>query len=369
MKILYLVHFNAPMGGLHENLYSSALFMKKNGHDVYVVLKAGPLEERLSLNGINTIVVDYEYMSVTLQAIRNINVHFNIIHTHPGPSRKAALHYSREVNVPLIITFHGMWADSLNLYSDRINSIICVSEGVKDFIKSQAPGNAEKYSVIHNGFDSTLFDKPKYYEKENNANTLRIGFITRLDKDKQFILDIFLIALKHLKKNTNYSITFDIIGNGTLKDKFINECETILKDSDHKINFMGWLMDYELKEAYLNCDIIMAPGRSAIESMACGKPTIAVGSKKYIGLIKHDNWRLALYNNFGGYGKKFNDYSSGSVESDLDLLLDNKDNIILLGKFGNRISEIFYDSELINKKLAELYKFILYEQQLEYISI
>lgn len=31
MNLLYIVHFHAPMGGLHENVYSSALYMKKQG--------------------------------------------------------------------------------------------------------------------------------------------------------------------------------------------------------------------------------------------------------------------------------------------------------------------------------------------------
>ena len=49
MNILYIVHFNAPMGGLHENVYSSALFMKKQCCNVYVMLKPGPLQKRLKM--------------------------------------------------------------------------------------------------------------------------------------------------------------------------------------------------------------------------------------------------------------------------------------------------------------------------------
>lgn len=109
----------------------------------------------------------------------------------------------------------------------------------------------------------------------------------------------------------------------------------------------------------------MAPGRSVIESMACGKPTIAVGSKKYIGLIKHDNWKQGVYNNFGGYGSKFNDYEVGSLEREMDILIENKRNIALLGKFSHEIALSHFNSTKINQNLLNLYNMILIENSVE----
>lgn len=344
------------MGGLHENLYSSALFMKEKKHDVWVVLKDGPLNERLNSHGINTIVIDYEYISQTLGAINDVDVKFDIVHTHPGPARKAALHYAKQHDIPLVMTFHGMWSDSLRLYHERINSIVCVSEGVKDFIKSQSESIEDKCYVVPNGYDSELFNYPSFYN--NTSNDLTIGLITRLDEDKKFILDIFMIALRHLNKNYQFNITFKIIGDGKLRNEFLDQANEILTNSNHNIDITGWLVDKELQSAYIDCDIIIAPGRSAIESMACGKPTIAVGSKKYIGLIKHDNWKQGIYNNFGGYGNKFNDYINGTIEKELDFLLKNDSNLILLGKFSYDIAKTFFNAESINTELLTLYKII-----------
>lgn len=360
MNILYLLHFNAPMGGLHENLYSTAIYMKKNDNNVWVVLKEGPLAERLRQNGINTIIVDYQYISETLSAIRNTNINFDIVHTHPGLSRKAALHVSKEYNIPLLMTFHGMWADSLGLYSERIHSIICVSEGIKDFIKTQSENIEEKCYVVPNGYNNLLIDNPKFHD--NVSNKLSLGLVTRLDDDKEFILDIFLIALKHLKENRDYQITFKIIGDGTRRKEFLEECKTLLKHTKHKIEFTGWLVDTSLKDAYLECDMILAPGRSAIESMASGKPTFAVGSKKYIGLIKHDNWSQGVYNNFGGYGNKFKDYTKGTLENDLDFLLSDIENLKIVGKFSHSIAANYYKDSNVNKSILEIYEATLLEK-------
>lgn len=367
MKILYLIHFNAPMGGLHENLFSSALFMKEKNHDVWVVIKEGPLNERLKSHGINTIVIDYQYISQTLGAINDEEVQFDIVHTHPGPSRKAALHYTKQHDIPLVMTFHGMWSDSLRLYHERINSIVCVSGGVKDFIKSETENIEDKCYVVPNGYNSKLFNQPSFYNK--SSNNLTIGLVTRLDDDKKFILDIFMIALRHLNKNKDYNINFKIIGDGKLRDDFLEETHNILTNTNHNIEITGWLVDDDLQSAYMDCDIIIAPGRSAIESMACGKPTIAVGSKKYIGLIKHDNWKQGVYNNFGGYGNKFSDYIKGSLENELDSLLNKRENITIVGQFSYNIAKTFYNAESINNNLLSIYKIISLENSIKINNI
>src|SRR5699024_2697195 len=185
---------------------------------------------------------------------------------------------------------------------------------------------------------------------------INIGFVTRLDKDKQFIMDILLLAVNHIKTKSDARINIHIIGDGTHRDEFLELCQDMLKDTEHTIQFKGWLVDEELKNAYLNCDIIIAPGRSAIEGMACAKPVIAVGSKIYIGLITQENWQSAVYRNFGGAGKKFADYEVDIIENDLDYLLDDKGNINRLGSFGNEVARQFFDSDRINQELYTLYK-------------
>ncbi|AKG73422.1 glycosyltransferase family 4 protein [Salinicoccus halodurans] len=357
MKILYLLHFNAPMGGLHENVYDSAVFMKNRNHDVYVLLKEGDFQKRLEERGIKTIITDYKYISLTLKAVESTRINFDIIHTHPGPSRKAALHLSKRYNIPLIITYHGMWTDSLKLYIERVDAIVSVSEGVQDFVRSQVSTDSKKFHVIPNGFDPSIYsDLLTFDETQNN---LKIGLFTRLDKDKEFILNIFKIALTHLQTKVDYKITVNIVGSGSLKEEFLEECRDILYSTPHEIQFYGWLTDNELKNAYLDCDIVIAPGRSVIESMASGKPTIAVGSKKYIGLIAYDNWIEGVYNNFGGYGNKFDDYVEGNIEADLDFLLDDKNNINLLGKFSHTIAHNYFNSEKIQEKLLSLYQILI----------
>ena len=356
MNLLYIVNFHAPMGGLHENVYASAVYMKQQGCTVHVVLKPGRLEQRMKAEGIHTITTDFSDADQALESIENVGVAFDLVHFHPGPSKYPALIYTEKYNIPLIETYHGIWLDGLGAHIEQLDAIVTVSEGIKNHLQNQIDGHREKYYVMPNGYDSRLFDQPKYHDGESEEIT--IGFVTRLDKDKQFIMDILLLAVNHIKTRSDIKINIHMIGDGTHRDEFLELCQSMLKNTDHCIQFKGWLVDEELKNAYLDCDIIIAPGRSAIEGMACGKPVIAVGSKIYIGLVTQQNWQSAVYSNFGGAGKRFMDYELGNIENDLNHLLDDPANINHLGRFGHEIAKQFFDGDRINQELYNLYQII-----------
>lgn len=367
MNLLYIVHFHAPMGGLHENVYSSALYMKKQGAEVYVMLKSGPLEERLKAEGIHTVTAEFgagvSAVNACVQQLEDLNVKFDLIHFHPGLSKYPAIKYGRDYNIPLVETYHGMWHDDLNKHAGKLNAIVTVSEGIKLNLQSRLKRLYDRYYVIPNGYDSSLFETPVFHDK--NKKELDIGFVTRLDDDKQFIMDILLLAVNHIKTKTDSKINIHIIGDGTKKEEFMRLSEEMLSDTPHSVIFKGWLVDTALRDAYLACDIIIAPGRSAIEGMASGKPVIAVGSKNYIGLIKQDNWQFGMYNNFGGTGHKFADYELGSVERDLDYLLNHRERIEPLGEFSYKIASQFFDADKLNQQLYELYEILILGKQVE----
>jgi len=357
MKLLYIVNFHAPMGGLHENVYSSALYMQKNKCEVYVVLKKGLLQQRMNDNGIKTIITDFSKLEDTMKSIEEIGVIFDLIHFHPGPSKYSALEYSKKYHIPLIETYHGTWLDGLQKHIHHLSAIITVSDGIKKHLQNRISDYNEKYHVMPNGYDTNLFSHPSFYLK--NSKELNIALITRFDHDKQFIMDIMLLAINHLKQKSEIKLNINIIGSGTHIDEFIRISNTLIDPTFHTLNYEGWLVDQELKNAYLENDIVIAPARSAIEGMVSGKAVIAVGSKNYIGLIKEDNWQLGIHNNFGGAGNKFNDYAIGSIEKDLDHLLNNVDNIKYYGEFSYKVATEFFNADKINQNLLNLYNIIL----------
>jgi glycosyltransferase involved in cell wall biosynthesis len=56
---------------------------------------------------------------------------------------------------------------------------------------------------------------------------------------------------------------------------------------------------------YTTCDLMIGTGRVALECLACGVPTIAVGTRRYVGLITPNNLVKAVEYNFGDHAGDF----------------------------------------------------------------
>lgn len=148
MHILFSVHYNAPRGGLIENVFSTVQYCLRNGHNTTVICKEGEFAERLINNGSKVVLTDYEDIASTVERVVSSDEKFDVIHTHPGPSREVALEISERFNIPIVMTFHGMWYDSLGRYADKLSAIFTVSEGVKDFLKPRLDRNLDKFFIV-----------------------------------------------------------------------------------------------------------------------------------------------------------------------------------------------------------------------------
>lgn len=63
MHLLIPVFFNAPQGGLHENVRATALFMLSRKYQVTLVCRPGPFAEQMREQGAEVIETDYAELS------------------------------------------------------------------------------------------------------------------------------------------------------------------------------------------------------------------------------------------------------------------------------------------------------------------
>lgn len=358
MHILISVHFNAPHGGLHENVFATVRQCLKRNHQVTVLCRDGEFAGRLLDLGVQVITTNFESIGIATEAVLNApNHNYDVVHTHPGPSRKAALRIAQKLNIPIFATFHGMWYDSVYNFADKYSAIFPVSEGVRDYLKMKLENNLEKLIVMPNGVDKELF-KPQVSSSANqNTNTpITISLVTRLDKDKEFIIQLFYKALKYTYENYTENIIWTVVGDGTEQEEVMKNCLEITDGGKQKVEFLGWKTGTELRDCYLHSDIVIAPGRCALEAMSCGKPVIAIGSKKYNGLVNKDTWMNGVYTNFGGFGNKMDDYIEGSIENDLRIVIDEPVVREELGKLGVFITDQFYNESEINDRIIGFYE-------------
>lgn len=344
------------MGGLHENVFNSALFMRDKNCNVTILLKDGPLKEKFNDYGINTFTTDFENIDNDMAILEKCNIKFDLIHFHPGKSRFVAIEFSKKYNIPTIYTVHGKWHGKLKTFINDLSAVVTVSEGISDYLKSTLNISSEKYNTIPNGFNPNLFHSPVFYKEKE---IITIGYITRFDEDKKFILDILQQVNDYLSKYYRFQVRILLVGDGSLKEQFMLETKNSLASSLHYVEDLGWLQEKDLRNAYASCDIVVAPGRSVIEAMATGKPVIAVGSKNYIGLINKETWQYGVYNNFGGIGNKHEDYNQNKLYNDLDSLLLNTNNILEYGKFSYHLAQKNFNDNDIQYNLYKLYKLTL----------
>lgn len=350
MNILIVFSSVAEHSGLHDNIFDTALEGKRRGHNVFVAYRSGEFYDKLKRNGINVIDTDCKLRGKSCKQIKvAMNAEIDLIHTHPGDGRKVALMLSKELKVPLVMTIHGKWTNSLSNYIEDVDAVFAVSEGIRQKVIEECKGHYEKVFVIPNSYTFPLI------KNEIREKLAIISIITRLDKDKQLVLSVIQNFIDSLNTFDD-ELLVNIIGDGTEKETVQDYVSKNLNNKNISIEFRGWINNKEiLKDFYLKSDLIIGPGRVIIDAYSLNIPAIVVGSKRYEGLISKENWTSLVSSNFGGY--KHNDIDvadeSGMIKDfkkikSYEYRKDSSD-------IGYKVVEEFFNKENINNKIFSIY--------------
>ncbi|MCD5411181.1 MAG: glycosyltransferase, partial [Clostridiales bacterium] len=130
-----------------------------------------------------------------------------------------------------------------------------------------------------------------------------------------------------------------IVGDG---DQF-SHIEKVAKEANKKndvIRILGKRVD--IAKILSIADVVIGPGRTALEAMAMGKPVVIAGGEGYAGLINASNYELIKETNFTGRGV-------GRLTSAQQLYRE------LLSVFELPKNELKETNEFIRRKIAESY--------------
>ena len=351
MKLLITLYYNAELGGLQDNVFATAIEARDRGYTVFVACRKGAFNDSLVRNGVNTITIDQDKKIDSInKIIEAMGTDIDLIHAHPGNSRIIAMRIHRKYNIPVIYHVHGSWLDGVERYIDEVECVFAVSEAVR-----------QKVINVSNGFEEKVHVIPNYSEYINNriiqhqSDQRIISLIGRLDEDKKLIIEEFDKLIPYLN-NLQLPLKINIIGDGTLKDKFMKKLKKNIVNQAIKVEFIGWVQDKErLKEFMTESTLIIGAGRVAIDSLTLNRPVIVVGAKNYQGIINSYNWQSFISNNFGEV-KKFS--SNSDIIEDIDILLNNKETYDNSIKIGREIINIFFDKQKILDKHFSIYNIV-----------
>lgn len=340
MRILLPVFFHSAMGGLHLHILASVRHLRKNGHDITVVSKPGPFAEEVRSLGGTVIETDYTNESVQDVLEQLIDLPFDVVYAHPFHSRQLGVAVAEAKNIPFVLVIHGMYHDDIDQYHESISKVIAVSDKIAEYLIEHCSTIKPKLEVIFNGV-SELY-KPE--EPVRSRERLTGAFVSRIDADMLFNLDVFLDGLKD-ERVRDLPMDWFVIGDGTQRSKYESRYAEAIEGTDQTIKWLGWLDQTELPSVMNQADFIIAPSRVALESMALGKPTIVAGSKGYHGLITPTTWHEAAATNFGGIGNRYDDYVPGEIGQEILRLQDEQLRQELSGFSSNLVDENFRDEK------------------------
>ncbi len=346
MRILIPLFFNAPMGGLHHHVLASTRAMIAAGHEVTVMSKPGPFADQVRGSGATHLPTNWDESELGSDVAQACASKPDVVYCHPFASRQVGVAVAEALGVPLAAVWHGMYDDFVEQWADSVDCVIAVSDAVASHLRGRCPELADRLVVIPNAVDEAWQRQPIAAQVDGKTH---IGFVCRLDEDKQFILDVFAGAVTDESLAYRDDIVWHIIGDGQERESL---AAAISDAGVHtEVRWHGWLDAPQMLAAMASCDIIIAPGRSALEAMALGRPTIAIGSKHYAGVVSESTWTDIAATNFGGIGSRFDEYSHGQLTADICALVADPSRRAALGAFGAQLVDEHFRDQVSQQKL------------------
>ncbi|MGX9353361.1 glycosyltransferase family 4 protein (plasmid) [Shimia sp. W99] len=285
---------------MHENVRETVRRLCIHGARVTVVCSGGPFAASLRETSAQVLETDYELINGLVKEALKWGP-FDLVHVHPGPSREFGLRLARVAGIPVCLTLHGEWLDNIHMFWDRFARIFTVSQAVRDKTLKAAPAAAGFVEMMPNGVDLEKFTVYQRLAPPESGRRPRVIVASRFDADKQRLTD-FLVELWQVQK-PEAVFHWEVAGTGTQIGQLQQAADRLNRTyGTDLVRFHGWLEASALYELYTVCDFSISPGRSAMESMAMGLPTVALGSQGCFGLITPDRTDQAAWSNFGGAG-------------------------------------------------------------------
>lgn len=337
MKILMLVDY-LNIGGTETHILSISKDLLAKGQKVILATEGGELANLFEEHGIETFFIKFEEKEL-INLIKNHKV--NIVHCHLGKSMNLCRKIHDIINMPYIITLHGMFysADELNYTCSKASHIIAVSNPVKNMLFNCMNEDIEsKVSVLYNTFDlykytnlNTDIDIRKSLNIKENEKI--VVYCSRLSFSKGKLAEKFIHAFYEVAKDID-NIHAIVIGDGPKKiqlEFYKNSLNARLnKECIHIIGSAKNVIPY-----YLESMFVVGSARVAIEAMSCSKPVIAMGLMSTEGLINDKNAKDMINCYFGDHDL-INPKDISNLIFTMKYLLNNENECIELGKWSKK---------------------------------
>jgi glycosyltransferase involved in cell wall biosynthesis len=223
----------------------------------------------------------------------------DLIHAHGAlPCGHAAMLLSRELNIPFVVSVHGLdafatvqvggraggWCRRISqkVYSSS-RRVICISEHVREAVLEGMARNC-RTSVVYNGVDPDLFS-PASPASSDSATILSVGNLIPIKGHEYLIRAVASLAIEFP------AVELEIIGDGSERERL----ETLAQELkiEPRVHFRGRQSRAQVAEGMKRCVVFALPSRYEglgcvyLEAMATGKPAIGCRGQGIAEIIRH----------------------------------------------------------------------------------
>jgi len=282
-------------------------FVKK-GHKVYIV--SDTLTKK-TLGEYHKLEFNKRNLSGRIKQVRFL-VDFikqndiQIAHAHSRASAWSTAIACRITGIPLVTTIHGRQPvhTSRKIFKGFGDYSFAVCDNIMNHLMEDLGVEEDKIEVLRNGIDITTYIESSLPENKKKI----ISIIGRLSGPKG---EVAYTLLNNVLDLDRFEVR--IIGGKDIPEKF--------KKFQDKVEFLGYVSDVPAKVR--ESDLIIGAGRVAVEGILSGRPVIAIGEAKSIGLVDRNKLSDALASNFGDIGLKLEDgFDWNAVTEDIEEALE-----------------------------------------------
>jgi colanic acid/amylovoran biosynthesis glycosyltransferase len=290
------------------------------------------------------------------------NGKFDVIHCHFGVTGRFIAEIIAHISCNIFITsFYGMDITVKSQIKNRpFCSLIRNGDAFLSLCNSMTDrlvslGFPEERIIVHPvGLHLWKYERSR--QKRNGKGPYNILTVARLIEKKG--IHFSLEALSKIIHETDFHITYRIIGDGPLK-------EDLMKSSfelgiQNHVEFLGWKTQDETIEYLKTADLFVLPSVTAEDGDQEGTPTILLEAQAMgVPVISTYHSGIPEVVDDGRSGFLVPEKNSGAIFDRILYLLNNVDSWQVLGAHGRKFVERRFDARRLNKRLVGIYEDLL----------
>ncbi|MFH1897533.1 MAG: glycosyltransferase [Candidatus Desantisbacteria bacterium] len=293
-----------------------------------------------------------------IRIIRQENI--TLIHAHSRASSWPAYFASRIAHIPLVTTAHCIYPVHISskLMPCFGEKIIAISDAVRKHLIKDFGIKDNDISLIPNGIDVNRFSPQIVPDglRENlriQPETRVISWVGRFSGGRgelieEMMEEVFPEVLMNIP-----NLLILIVAGGERTTLMEARVQSVNRQFNREVIRLTGLRQ-DMPQIYGLSDMVIGAGRVALEAMACARPVIAVGERKYIGLLTPLNIEEGITTNFGDCCQSepidWKAMSRAMIE-----LLKDEDKIRQLGAWGREIVSSRFNLDMVAERVVGVY--------------